>query len=132
MLNAMVAKQRAFDRGTARGLSLIRVIGGEIRLARVQRGLSIARVAREVGVSPSELSRIERARAEWVSVIVLARLCAVVGLDLSARAYPGGSPIRNARQGVLLTRFRARLHPNLGWEQRCRSQTPEISALGTR
>ncbi|MEX2548308.1 MAG: helix-turn-helix transcriptional regulator [Chloroflexota bacterium] len=111
----MVAKQRAFDRGTARGLSLIRVIGGEIRLARVQRGLSIARVAREVGISAAELSRIERARAEWVSVIVLARLCAVVGLDLAARAYPGGSPIRDARHATLLTRFRARLHPSLRW-----------------
>lgn len=112
---AVVAKQRALDRGTARGLSLIRAIGAEIRLARIQRGLSIAIVAREVGISRAELSRIERAKAEWVSVIVLARLCAVVGLDLAARAYPGGTPIRDARHAALLTRFRAKLHPSLRW-----------------
>lgn len=115
MLTAVVAKQRAFDRGTARGLSLIRVIGAEIRLARVQRGLSIAIVAREVGISPAEMSRIERARAEWVSLVVLAQICAVVGLDLSAKAYPGGVPIRDARHAALLSRFRARLHPSLRW-----------------
>lgn len=94
---------------------MIRVIDGEIRLARIRLGLSIAAVAREVGISPAELSRIERARAEWVSVVVLAIICAVVGLDLSARAYPGGRPIRDARHVTLLARFRARLHLSLRW-----------------
>jgi transcriptional regulator with XRE-family HTH domain len=111
----MVAKQRAVDRGAARGRDLIRVIGSEIRLARSRLGLSIAAVAREAGISPAELSRIERARAEWVSVIVLSRLCAVVALDLSARAYPGGRPLRDARHARLLTRLSVTLHRDLRW-----------------
>lgn len=111
----MVARQRAADRGTARGRDLLRVIGNEIRLARSRLSLSIRVVAREAGISVAELSRIERARAEWVSVIVLARLCAIVGLDLTARAYPGGRPIRDARHAELLARLKARLHPSLGW-----------------
>ena len=91
------------------------MIGREIRLARQQLGLSIATVAREVGISPSELSRIERGMAEWASVVVLAQICAVVGLDLSVKAYPGGRPIRDAQHAALLARFRARLHPSLRW-----------------
>lgn len=111
----MVARQRAVHRGTQRGWDLVRLIGREIRLARQQLGLSIATVAREVGISPSELSRIERGVAEWASVIGLAQICAVVGLDLSVKAYAGGRPIRDARHAALLARFRARLHPSLRW-----------------
>ena len=103
------------DRGTARGRELIRLIGAEIRLARRRLGLSIQFVAQDVGISRAELSRIERARAEWVSLVVLARICSVVGLDLVARAYPGGSPIRDARHGRLLGRFKAMLYHSLGW-----------------
>ena len=42
-----------------------------------------------------------------MSVVVLSRLLAVVGLELSARAYPKGSPIRDQAQLALLARFRA-------------------------
>jgi len=111
----VVARIRAVERGKAKGRHLIRAIGAEIRLARARLGLSIAAVAREIGISPAELSRIERAQAEWVSVIVLAELCSVVGLELSARAFPGAPPIRDARHGGLLGRLRAKLHESLGW-----------------
>ena len=50
-----------------------------------------------------------------VGLLSLARLCAIVGLDLSVRAYPGGPPIRDARHAALLTRFRSTLHPSLRW-----------------
>lgn len=123
-MRGVVAKQRAVHRGTARGRDLIRGIGGEIRLARTRLGLSIAAVAREVGISPAELSRIERARAEWVSVVVSARICAVVGLDLSARAYPGARPLRDARHAALLSRLRACLHSALRWSTEVPLPTP--------
>jgi len=45
----------------------------------------------------------------------MAAYCAVVGLDLSIRAYPAGDPIRDRAQLALLERFRARLHPSLRW-----------------
>ena len=115
MLCAMVARQRAEDRGTTRGRESIRSIGDEVRRARTQLALSIELVASAVGISPSELSRIERARAEWVSVILLSRLCAVAGLDLAVRAYPGGAPLRDARHGKLLGRFHGAIHPEIRW-----------------
>jgi transcriptional regulator with XRE-family HTH domain len=111
----MATRERAIDRGSARGEWLLRLIGTEIRLARRNLGLSLRAVAAEVGISKTELARIERGLAPWVSLVVLAKVCAVVGLDLSARAYPGGTPLRDARHTRLLAKLRARLHASLRW-----------------
>lgn len=63
----------------------------------------------------AELSRIERGLAGWASVVVLSQLCAVVGLDLAARAYPGGAPLRDARHGRLLSKLKAAISSALRW-----------------
>ena len=52
---------------------------------------------------------------EHVDVMLVARMCAVVGLDLSVKAYPGGEPIRDAGHLGLLRDFRACLHPSITW-----------------
>jgi transcriptional regulator with XRE-family HTH domain len=93
----------------------VRAIGDEIRRSRTSNALSLQVVAKAAGISASELSRIERGLAERVSLIVLSRLCAVVGLDLSVRAFPGGSPLRDARHGRVLGRLRAHVRATLGW-----------------
>lgn len=94
---------------------MLRTLGPELRLARASGGLSVASVAREAGISPAEVSRIERAQAEWVSVVTMAKLCAIVGLDLSVRAYPGVRPIRDARHARVLEKLRQLLHASLKW-----------------
>jgi hypothetical protein len=71
-------------------------------------------------MSSSQISRIEGARLPSVSVIQLARVGAVVGLDVRVRAYPGPVPIRDAGQVTLLDRLRARLLPAL----RVRTEVP--------
>jgi transcriptional regulator with XRE-family HTH domain len=111
----VATRERAIDRGHERGRDLIRSLGKEIRLARRGLGLSLRSVTVEVGISVTELSRIERGLAPWVSVSVLAGVCAVVGLELSARTYPGGQPLRDGRHAALLERFRRTLHPSLRW-----------------
>ena len=65
------------------------------------------------GLSASTVSRIERGVAGQVSVVTLARLLAIVGLDLSARAFAGGQPIRDAAHARLLGALRVRLHRSL-------------------
>ena len=40
---------------------------------------------------------------------------AVLGLDLTLRAYPAGDPIRDRAQLALLERLRVRVHPSLRW-----------------
>ena len=50
-----------------------------------------------------------------VSIEVLGRTCAVVGLDLVIRAYPNADPVRDASQVALLERLRRRLPPSSRW-----------------
>jgi transcriptional regulator with XRE-family HTH domain len=62
-----------------------------------------------VGISPPQISRIEHGQSRHVAFETLAQLAAGLGLDLSLRAYPNGSPVRDAAQLALLARFRAAL-----------------------
>lgn len=78
-------------------------------------GLSQRVVGRAVGISASEVSRIERARVPGVSLWLLTKLIAVVGLELSARAYPGAGPVRDRAHLELLARLRTRLSASLEW-----------------
>ena len=111
----MATRQRPVDRGTDRARRILADLGRELRIARVGHGLSLNVVARAARMSISKVSRIERGLSPRVTVIDLARLHAVVGLELWARSFPGGSPIRDAGQVKVLRRLRERLHPTLGW-----------------
>jgi transcriptional regulator with XRE-family HTH domain len=112
----VTSRERAVDRGGLRGRDLTQRIGNEIRNARLDRGLSLRVVSRSAGVSEATLSRIERGLVLSVSVHQLARLCAIVGLELSVRAFPGGEPIRDAAQVSMARVFRPILHPSLRWQ----------------
>lgn len=109
----MTTRERPVDRGSriARG-DLIRV-GNDLRQARVGNGLALARVGLAGALSASQVSRIERGLAPTATVVQLARLGAVVGLDVRVNTYPGPDPIRDAAQVRLIDRFRARLAPSL-------------------
>lgn len=90
-------------------------LGNELREGRVGAGLSQADVGRAVGVSTAQVSRIERALLPHVALGDLVGIAATLGLDLSARLYPVGDPIRDAAHVALLRRLQARLHPTLSW-----------------
>lgn len=76
-------------------------------------GKSQRDVGRAVGMSYSQVGRIERAVLPAVGVHQLARIGAVVGLDVRVRAYAGPQPLRDAAQIALLERLRERLAPSL-------------------
>jgi transcriptional regulator with XRE-family HTH domain len=80
------------DRRTA---SFLVRIGEEIRTARNMAGLTLAEGSRAAGMSRSEASRIERGESSRLPLATLARITAVVGLDLWIRAYPGAEPVRD-------------------------------------
>jgi transcriptional regulator with XRE-family HTH domain len=119
-MKLMGTKQRAADAGAERARSISIDLGNELRRARQQHGLSQTVVGRAAGLSPSQVSRIERAQTKYLSIRQAARLLSVVGLELSARAYPAGPPIRDAAHLALLDRFRARIGPGVLW----RSEVP--------
>jgi hypothetical protein len=77
-------------------------------------------------MSASQLSRVERGLVMAVDLPQIGALCAVVGLDLAVRAYPGGQPIRDAGHLALIGRFRRRLSPAIGW----RSEVPVVPLAG--
>lgn len=111
----MATRERPVDRGALRAAEILAQLGRELRAARLDRGLSLGAVADAVGLSASTLSRIERGHSPAVALVTLARTLPVVGLELSARAYPGGQPIRDAAHLALLGAFRAQLHGSLRW-----------------
>ena len=76
-------------------------------------GKTLRDVGRAVGMSYTNVGRIERAALPSVTVLQLARIGAVVGLDVRIRAYPGPTPLRDAGQIALFDRLRARLAPGL-------------------
>ena len=108
-------KERPIDRGRRLARADRIKVGAEIRSARAAGGRSLGVVAPLSGMSTSQVGRIERGVLGSVSVDQLARLGAVVGLDIRVHAYPGPDPTLDTAQLELLARLRVRLHPSLSF-----------------
>jgi transcriptional regulator with XRE-family HTH domain len=111
----VATRERRIDRGRRLARHALATIGEEFREARLAAGLTPRQVAEAVGISHTELSRIERGLAVWVPFERLVMIAAVLGLDLPLRAFPAGGPVRDRAQLDLLARFRARLPADIGW-----------------
>ena len=116
----MPTRCRRRDLGAHRADASLRQLADELRTARLSAGLSLRSVAQAAGISPSQLSRLERAAAAQVSVRMLSVLFAVLGMRLSVRPYPEGTPLRDAAHARLLARFRAALPSSV----RLRTEVP--------
>jgi len=103
------------DRGAGRGRALVVELTHAAEEARLERGLSYAEIGRALRLSRAQVARICHGQSLSVSLVRLAQLLAVLGLELSGRAYPAGPAIRDAGQLALLARLRARLAPELRW-----------------
>lgn len=77
--------------------------------------LGSRRVGALVGISHTQVLRIERGLAPHVDLDVLARMAAVTGHELSLAIHPVGSPVRDAGHLALLGRLRSRIAPGLRW-----------------
>jgi len=87
-----------------------------VRDARVSAGVSQNTMASALGCSRQLIGAIEAGRLDDVGCIQLARMGAVVGLDVPIRAYPGGSPLRDVGQLRLLDRFRGCIGDGWTWQ----------------
>lgn len=103
------------ERGRERGRSIVDLVEREFRDGRLDRGLSQDAVGDALGLDRSWISRVERGLVEDLSIGQAAELLSTVGLELSARVYPAGSPLRDAAHVTLLGRLRAVLHADLAW-----------------
>jgi len=77
----------------------------ELHNTRIALGISQPAVARAAGISSSQLSRLERGENADPSLCAVARSARALGLSLSVRLFPEGSPIRDAGQQRLIERL---------------------------
>jgi transcriptional regulator with XRE-family HTH domain len=118
----MSGRRRAVTLGEARGREALTNLCRELDDAIRNQGLSYATVAADVGLSPSQVSRIARGGSPDLSIVQAAVLLASVGLDLSVKTYPTGRPVRDRAHLALLERLRIRLHRSLTW----RTEVPVV------
>lgn len=96
----------------------------EAEAARLDAGLSYAAVGRWCRLSGWQVGRILRGESTSVSLVRLAEILAIVGLDLVARAYPADRRVRDTAHLALLARLRRELPPALTW----RVEVPVVEA----
>ena len=92
----------------------------ELKEARLAAGVSQRHLAGVTGLSQSMISRTERGVRAGLTIEELAIHAEVLGLRLHVRAYPAGSPVRDAAQLRLLARFRRHVGDAFRW----RSEVP--------
>jgi len=88
-------------------------LGREIRDARTATGASQRQAGARVGMTHTQLGRIERGEIDHLTVQQLCRACAGVGLAFHARAIPGSGLALDAGQLALLGRLRSLLPPSV-------------------
>ena len=97
-----------------------RSLGDELARVRSDAGLSVAALAREAGVDPGHVWRIEHAERE-PTIGVLAAISDALGADLSIRLYPNTGPrIRDRHQSAIADALLALIAPHR-W-----TTTPEV------
>lgn len=103
----MPIRRDPIEEAARRARQQVAQVLADLRNARRNAGLSQAAMASALGCSRQLVGAIERGKLEDVGCTQLARMGAVVGLDVPIRAFPAGSPLRDAAQLRLLGRFRA-------------------------
>lgn len=102
----MPAREGARDRARRRARALQRTVADELRDARLAAGVGQAQVAQRAGLTQSQVSRTERSDGRAPHIDDLATHAAALGLRLSIKLYPDGSPVRDAAQLRLIGKLR--------------------------
>lgn len=103
------------DTAVRRLAQLRLTIGDELREGRLRGGLSQKRVAQALGCSGATVSRIERGLVPRLTIDLIGRFAAIVGLELRLSLFPIGSPIRDAGQLAVLARLQPHVSDQWRW-----------------
>ena len=79
-------------------------------------GLSTRQLAGTVGISHTQVRRIEAGVAPHIDLDLLSRIASALGAELSIGVHPIGPPVRDKAHVALLERFAARLGPDVTWQ----------------
>jgi transcriptional regulator with XRE-family HTH domain len=111
----MTARTSASDRGRRAVGAAIQGLLADLRERRLSLGLSQAAVASAAGVGRSMLGRLERGEVRSPNLGDLGAVAGVLGLSVRIGSFPLGQPIADGVQLRLLSAFRDRLSPSVGW-----------------
>lgn len=111
----MAPREKPTDRAAIRTLRDLATLGEDLRAARLMAGLTQTNVARHAGISRVQAGRLEHGLLRRFDAVTLTRAMAAVGLELRLRAFPSGTPIRDAGHVALLGRVRASIGPGWRW-----------------
>jgi len=95
---------------------LLRRAGEELRLLRVSTGTSTRQLATTIGISHTQVRRIEAGLAPHIDLDLLSRMASALGAELSLGVHPIGPPVRDRAHLELLARFAAHLGPSVTWQ----------------
>ena len=102
------------DQAALRAQRQVEALICDLRAARAAAGLRQSAVAAKLGYSRQLIALWERGTVV-PGPLQLVRWGAVVGLDVSLRAFPAGGPLRDIGQLRLLTRARVLIGDGWGW-----------------
>jgi transcriptional regulator with XRE-family HTH domain len=77
--------------------------------------MSTRQLGHLVGISHTQVRRIEAGLATHVDLELLSRMASALGAELSLGVHPIGAPIRDKAHVALLRRFAARLGAGIRW-----------------
>ncbi|HEY7600559.1 MAG TPA: helix-turn-helix transcriptional regulator [Candidatus Limnocylindrales bacterium] len=110
----MGTRESRRQRGRRLGEQKARGLIAELRSTRLVLGLSQQSVAEAVGRSQAEISRFEGDKdVASVTLVEIAEVATVLGLELSVGLHPAGAPIRDKGQQALIGRLRLELAPSI-------------------
>jgi len=96
-------------RGRRRAQSVVARAINELRNARTDAGLSQAEVGHLIGMTQSQLSRLESGLTKHPTVEQLSQIASVLGLEVSLGLHPVGDGVRDKGQLAVGRRFDAML-----------------------
>ena len=128
----MPARSNLDEEGRRLATKLRIQLGDELRRTRETAGLSQKAVGLAVGMSHAQLGRIERGKLPQLTLEQACRAGMALGLELGAKLYPDGDPVRDRAQLKLLGAI-PRATPDRGERgtRRSHCRSPAIDGRGT-
>jgi transcriptional regulator with XRE-family HTH domain len=108
----VVTRETRLARGRRSGTQIQAGVLAQLRDARITEGISQAALAEQLGVTQASVSMLEAGKVADVSVIRIAEIASVLGLEPSLTLHRIGPPIRDRGHEALIARFRQRLAPS--------------------
>ena len=109
----MVTRETRLARGRRRGNQIQAGVLAQLREARITEGISQAALAAQLGVTQASISMLEAGKVADVSMVRIAEIASILGLEPSLTLHRIGAPIRDKGHEALIARFRERL--GHGW-----------------